>query len=134
MIRTLPRLAARLAGAVGRGTVISSGGYRLPCRAGHGEGKFHAEAGAARSAVGDFNGTTMLLNDTVGHRKPQAGAFARGLGGEERIVDAVEILGCNTVAGIGDFDARAQAVGPGADFKGSAGAHGVARVQEEVEE
>ena len=50
----------------------------------------------------------MLLNDTVGHRKPEAGAFLRALGGEERIVDAVQVLGGDAVAGIGDFDCARQ--------------------------
>ena len=51
------------------------------------------ETRAAGRPVGNFNGTVMLLNDTVGHRKAQARALARALGGEERIVDAVQMLG-----------------------------------------
>jgi hypothetical protein len=34
----------------------------------------------------------MFLNNPVRDRKPQARALARGLGGEERIVDAVQML------------------------------------------
>ena len=45
----------------------------------------------------------MLLNDTVADRKAEAGDFARGLGGEERIVDAVQVLGSNAAARIGDI-------------------------------
>ncbi len=49
----------------------------------------------------------MLLNDAVGHRQAQAGALAlafsrRGLGGEERIVDALDVFLRNAGAGVGD--------------------------------
>src|SRR5262249_36312347 len=76
----------------------------------------------------------MLLNDTVGDRKPQTGALARGLGSEEGIVDAVQILGCDTVSRVGNLNPRTEPIGPGADFQSSAAAHGVARVEEEIQE
>ena len=112
-----------------------SGGYRLPCRAGDGQRKFHTERGAAAAPVGDFDRAAMLLNDTVGHRKSQAGAFARALGGEERIVDAVQILRRDAVAGVGDFDARRPVLR--AQVRTSSvppRCHGVARVQEQIQE
>src|SRR5664280_1472027 len=86
------------------GAVISSGIHGLPRRSGYGEGKLDPEPGAAVAPVGDFDGTAMLLNDTVSHRKPEAGALARSLGGEERIVDAMDVLRRNALARVGDFD------------------------------
>ncbi len=41
------------------------------------ERQIDEEPRAARRPVGNFNGTGMLLNDTVAHRKPQARAFAQ---------------------------------------------------------
>src|ERR1035438_7054403 len=73
-------------------SVISSGAYRLPrggCNLG--ERQFDAELGAPAGAVGNLDGTAMLLNDPISHRQPQASALARGLGGEERVVDAVQV-------------------------------------------
>src|SRR5215472_18285877 len=84
--------------------IISSSGYRFPCRAGHGSRKFHAEGGAAAASVGHFNGTAMLLNDTVRHAQPEAGALLGALGREEGIVNAVQVLGRDSVARVGDFD------------------------------
>ena len=55
----------------------------------------------------DMDLSGMLLNDAVGDGKAQAGAAAlpvagRGFGGEERIVDALEVLGRDAGAGVGD--------------------------------
>ena len=49
----------------------------------------------------------MLLNDAVGDRQAQSGALAlsfarRGLGGEERVVDALDMFLRNAGAGVGD--------------------------------
>src|SRR5207249_4189101 len=113
-------LAAPLV-ATGWGAVISRGGYRLHCRlicrVGHGERKIHAEGGAAPAPVGNFDGTAMLLDDAVAHRKAETGAFARGLGGEERIVDAMQVLGRNALSGVGDFDSGAHSLGPRTDLQ-----------------
>src|ERR1035438_10032683 len=88
-------------------SVISSGAYRLPrggCNLG--ERQFDAELGAPAGAVGNLDGTAMLLNDPISHRQPQASALARGLGGEERVVDAVQVLGVYAVSAVGPFDAE----------------------------
>src|ERR1039457_4630799 len=73
------------------GIVISSGIHRGPCRDPR-RRQFQAEAGAAARPVGNFDRAAMLLNDTVGHREAQPRAFARRLGGKERIVDAMQVL------------------------------------------
>src|SRR5437762_11457360 len=96
MTSTLPRL-----GEWAEPAVISRGIYRFPGRAGRGKRKFQAECGAAAAPVEYFDRTTMLLNDTVSHREPQTGAFARRLGGKEGIVDAVDVLGSDSAAVIG---------------------------------
>src|SRR4051794_38338864 len=88
MTRTLPLM--ELVGECG--ALISRGIYRLPCGAGCGEGEFQAERGASAAPVGNFDRAAMLLNDTVGHRKPQPRALARGLRGEKRVVNAMDIL------------------------------------------
>src|SRR5271157_2886231 len=126
---TLPLVPA----AVKWGAVISSDIHRLPRRAGHGEGKLEPERGAAARPVRDFDGAAMLLNDTVSHREAEAGALAHSLGGEERIVDAVHVLGGDAMSRIGHFGPGSRAFRPGAHFQRSAGRHGVAGIQEEVE-
>src|SRR5688500_5318311 len=107
MTSTLPRLEG----------VISSGIYRLPNRAGCCEREFQMESGAAVAPVENFNRAAMLLNDTVAHGEPETGALARGLGGEERIVDAVDVLGGYAGAGVRDFHFYPNAIRPGADFQ-----------------
>ena len=57
----------------------------------------------------------MFLNDAVGDGKAEAGtaglAFARrGLGGEEGIVDALDVLGGNARSGVRNAHANAVAV------------------------
>ena len=54
----------------------------------------------------DVNLAGVLLNDAVGDGEAEAGAalvarLGRGLGGEERIVDALEVLGRDAGAGVG---------------------------------
>src|SRR3954454_20532961 len=103
---TLPRL---LGDAAIRGDVISCCIYRLPRGAGSGEREFQMEGGAAAAPVGHFDRATMLLNDTVGHRKPEPCPLAGGLRREERIVDAVDVLRGNAVARIRHFHTHAGA-------------------------
>ena len=82
-------------------------GFPAVCRASQGSSR-RKQCAAAAAAFEDFDRAAMLLNDTVCHRKPEAGAFARRLGGEERIVDAVQVLRRDAVPRVGDLDARAQ--------------------------
>ena len=65
------------------------------------------ESGAGADGALDMNLAGMLLDDAVGDGKTQAGAaavagFGHGLGGEKRIVDALEVLGSDAGAGVGD--------------------------------
>ena len=52
------------------------------------------------------NRAVVLAHDAVGDRQPEAGAAADRLGGEERIVDARQLLGRNARTGVGDFGDR----------------------------
>src|ERR1035441_7258244 len=54
----------------------------------------------------------MLLNDTVGYRKSKAGALLGALGGEEGIVDAVQVFRRDPVAGVGNLHPHSQSFGP----------------------
>src|ERR1035438_9016126 len=88
---------------IATGATVSSGIHRCPRRRRHGEGKLDPEPGAAVAPVGDFDGTAMLLNDTVSHRKPEAGALARRLGGEKGIVDAMDVLRRDALDRVGHY-------------------------------
>ena len=55
--------------------------------------KLEVKTRAAAGTAEYFNRTAMFLHDAVGHRKTEARAFACGLGGEERVVDAMHVLG-----------------------------------------
>src|ERR1039458_9573899 len=110
------------------GTVISSGIHRGPRRCPR-RRQFQMESGAAARPVGNFYRAAMLLDDTVGHREAQPRAFARRLGGKERIVDAMQVLRRNPRTRIGHLRLHAQAFRPGAHFERAARRHGVARVQ-----
>src|SRR6266851_7177581 len=84
------------------------------------------------------NLSSMFLNDAVGDGKSQAGAsglaFAgRGLGGKERIVDALDVLGSDARSRVGYAHANALAVQSGHAQPAAAG-HGVFGVQEQVQE
>src|SRR5690242_14565770 len=102
---------------------MSRGIYRLPRSRAPREGQVEAETRAARAPVGNFDRTAMLLDDSVRHRKAQPRALARRLGGEERIVDAVQMLGRDAAAGVGYLDLNTGTFRPRAHFEGAAGGH-----------
>ncbi len=59
----------------------------------------------------DVNFAGVFLDDAVGDGEAEAGAAAvaglgRGFGGEEGIVDALEVLGRDAGAGVGDQRVR----------------------------
>ena len=62
-------------------------------RPGTASGNSSMEAGAAAGPADNFDRAAMLLNDTVVTERPRPVPFLRALGGEERIVDAVQMLG-----------------------------------------
>src|ERR1700739_4089743 len=69
----------------------------------------------------------MLLDDPVADQKPQAGAAARRLRGEEGIEDAIQIFARNARAGVLDFHFDRSIVRGRADLDRAARGHGVAR-------
>src|SRR5581483_3732596 len=124
--------------AVEVGAVISRGGYWFSSRFGfyrpgpH-ERKVQTEARPSAAAVRDFYRSAVLLNNPVTHRQAQTRTLARRLGGEERIVDAVQVLRRNAGSRIRllDFDRRFRR--PCLHFQRTARRHGVARVHEKIE-
>src|SRR5271165_3104988 len=97
--------------ALSRRLIIVSGIYDLPEHR-----EFHGERGALSGCAVHVNFAGMFLDDAVRHREPQprtAGIAALGLlvlGGEERIVNAMNVLLRNTTAGVGHSDAHVVAV------------------------
>ena len=81
-----------------------------------------------------FDLSSMFAHNSVGNRKTQTGALARGLGGEERIVDTTQMFRGNSRTGVPDFRIDGAIVAPGANGQRTALLHRVARVQEKVEE
>src|SRR5216684_1357329 len=106
---------------------------RLPAQ---GEVESESCAGAGMTLHANLAG--MFLDDAVGDGKAEAGAaglaFARsGLGGEEGIVDALDVLGSNARSGVGNTHADAVAVHCG-NTQCAAARHGVFGVQEQIQE
>src|ERR1700681_2824100 len=81
-----------------------------------------------------LNGAAVLAHNAVCNRKPQPCSFARALGGEERIVNPLQVLGRNTLPVVTYIDARKPLGVPGLDREPAALFHGVASIQEQVEE
>src|SRR5581483_3816424 len=54
----------------------------------------------------DADLAAVVLDDAVAHRKPEAGALAHVLGGEERIEHLADVLGGDAGAVVFEFDAQ----------------------------
>src|SRR5690606_14226353 len=78
--------------------------------------------------------TTMLLDNTVGDGKAEAGAAPLRLRREERIVDTGQVFGGNTDACVGDLDKRLVTAGRCRDSQPATTRHRIAGMHEEVEE
>src|ERR1022692_3571951 len=83
------------------------------------------------------NISRMFLNDSVGHGKPQAGAAILALGGgcfggEEWIIDALNVFLSNAGAGVGDAHADEFAIHRGY-VQHSTAHHGVLGIEEQIE-
>src|SRR6185312_9708261 len=96
------------------------------------------EGRALALAAADLNFAGMFLNDSVGHGKTEPGSSPLPftgfcLGGEEWIVDAVQMLGRNAVAGVRNHDTNAIAVGRAHAQRPSV-RHSVFRVEEKIQE
>src|ERR1039458_1332574 len=83
----------------------------------------------------DVNFASMLLNNAVGNREAKASAATVAghvFGGEKGIVDALQVLGRDARAGIGD-DGLNVAVDQDSDRQAPAAGHRVLGVQQQVE-
>src|SRR5690242_3555916 len=94
-----------------------------------GSGELDVERGSlsGRGAYIDFS--SMLFDYTVADGKAQAGAAAIGLGGEERVKNAMDVLAGNACAGIRNFHFNAAVVRHRADLQHAAARHGVPGVE-----
>src|SRR5690242_5840183 len=99
-----------------------------------GRGELHVERSALSGRGPHVNLSRVFLDDSVAYRETKARAPAVGLGGEERIEDAVNVFARNSCAGIRDFDFDAAVVRAGADFEHPSTRHGIARVQKQIQE
>src|SRR5580698_10142218 len=113
--------------------IFGLGGDSLPA-----QGEIESESGALPGMAFHANFAGMFLDDAVGDRKAETGAtwlaFARrSLGGKERIVNALNVLGGNAAPGVGHAHADTLAVDRGYAQRAAA-RHGVFRVQEQVQE
>ena len=92
------------------------------------------EGGALARVALDEDRAPVLLHDPVRDRQPEPGALADALGGEERVVDAPDVLAADPVAGVAHLDHHGVVVGMRAQRQPAAARHRVARVQDQVEE
>src|SRR3974390_3716945 len=102
------------------------------------QGEVESEGRAATGIAFDPNLPGVFLNNAVGHRETESCAsvlaFLGGrLGGEERIVDAMNVFGRNAGPGVGAAYTHEVAVGGGNVQLATAG-HGVFRVEEQIQE
>src|SRR6185436_6035336 len=108
---------------------LGGGGGRI--RRGN-ETKFKSRALAGHAVT--LNRRFVLADDSIGDRQAEAGALAHRLGGEERIVNAREVLSRNAVAGVGDLGDGFAAFDARRNRQPAAARHRIARVEEQVQE
>ncbi len=108
---------------------------------GAGGWELQLEGGADADLAFDVDLAGVLLHDAVADGEAKAGAFVLALlgfalGGEEGIVDAVEVLLLDAAAGVLNADDDATCAVEGGDLEGCVGGaeHRVLRVQHEVED
>src|SRR5207247_8870539 len=99
--------------------------------------EFEIESRAFAGMTFDPNFSRMLLNNAIRHRKSKSRTFAlafarRGFSGEERVVNAMNVVLRYTAAGIGNNAAYPVALGC-RDTQSSACRHGIASIQEQIE-
>src|SRR5271168_85487 len=112
--------------------IFGLGGDSLPA-----QGEIEGEGGPFPGMAFDANLAGMFLDDAVGHGKtePSAASLAfarRSLGGKERIVNALNMLGSNAAPGVGNAHADALTIERG-HAQRAAARHGVFRIQEQVQ-
>src|SRR5882757_3233719 len=96
-------------------------------------GEFDVEGCALAGRGANINFSSVLFDDAITDRKPQAGAAPAGFGGEKWIENPMDVLAWNTRASVDDFDFHAAVMRGSAHFQHSAAGHGVARVQEQIQ-
>src|ERR1700733_11072735 len=92
------------------------------------------EMGTSARAALDTDGSAVLAHDAIRHREAQASSFADPFSGEKWIVDSLQMLGRNALSAICYFDASEAIFVPSSDCQGTAGLHGVTRIQEKIQE
>jgi len=97
-------------------------------------GEFDVERSALAGRRADINLSGMLLDDAVTHGKTESSASAAGFGSEKGVKDAMDVFAGDAGARIRHFNFDAPIMRSGANFKHSATGHGIARVQEKVQE
>src|SRR5215210_1072577 len=90
--------------------------HRLRHRArAEGERQRQRKAGSLAERAVARNRPAVFLDDAVGDRQPKTRAFADRLGGEERIVNARELIRRDSGTGVGDLDSHSSLMIPGDD-------------------
>ena len=97
-------------------------------------GEFYVEGRTFAGSRANVNFSSVLFNYTVADGQAQSSAAPAGLGGEKGIEDPMDVIARNARAGVSDFDFDAAIVGGGAHFQHAATGHGIARIQEQIQE
>src|SRR5690606_39623664 len=82
----------------------------------------------------DIDFPAQVFDDAVDHRQPQARAFARLLGSEEWLENAIEVLACDTAAAVGNSDVAERADQLAVDGDGAVFGAGIAGIREQIDE
>src|SRR5436190_348329 len=98
------------------------------------QGELETELRARAKFALHLNSTTVFLNDAVADRETQASALAAGFRGEERIVNALQMLVRNALSCVGDLNAHHVIFAGGCHRQRTAAFHRVARVEHEIQE
>src|SRR5580693_4401918 len=96
--------------------------------------KFNMEGSTSPGGGAHIDLAGMFFDDTITHGQTKASAAATGFGREKRVKNLMDVVAGNPVARVRHFDFHASVMSAGADFQDSARGHGIARVQEEIQE
>jgi hypothetical protein len=96
--------------------------------------KFDVEGSTSPWGGAHIDLAGMFFDDPVADGQTKAGATASGLGREKRVEYLMDVIAWNPVARIRHFDFHAAVVSARADFQDSSRWHGIARVQEKIQE
>src|SRR5258707_12261742 len=96
--------------------------------------KFDMEGSTPPGGGAHIDLAGMFFDDPVTDGQTEAGTAASGLGREKRVEYLMVVIAENPVARIRHFDFRAPVMSAGTDFQDSSGGHGIASVQETIQE